>query len=83
MTLPAEREDARVEIGTHALVLASLVVFGFGMTENVIPSASFWRGRMSQKVMAISYFAEIKGVVGCLYQLRLAFKVRELVTFGN
>jgi hypothetical protein len=38
---------------------------------------------MSRKVMAISYFAEIKGVVGCLYQLRLAFKVRELVTFRN
>ena len=83
MTLPLEREAAGVEIGSSRLGSRRLVVSVFRMTENVIPSASFWRGRMSRKVMAISYFAEIKGVVGCLYQLRLAFKVRELVTFRN
>jgi hypothetical protein len=31
--------------------------------------------------MAISYFAEIKGVVGWCYEPRLAFKVRDLVSF--
>ncbi len=31
-----------------------------------------------RKVMNVSYFAETKGVVGCHYRSRLAFKVRDL-----
>jgi hypothetical protein len=31
-----------------------------------------------RKVMNVSYFAETKGVVGCHYGSRLAFKVRDL-----
>ncbi len=83
MTLPPEREDAEVEIGASLAYPAGPLLFGFGLTKNVMGSASLWRNRMSRKVMAISYFAEIKGVVGCVYQLRLAFKVRELVTLRN
>jgi hypothetical protein len=33
--------------------------------------------------MDVSYFAEIKGVVGCHYRARLAFKVRDLKRFLN
>ena len=83
MTLPPEREDAGLEIPPYPTVAAAPAIFAVGMTRNVITSTSLWRNRTSRKVMAISYFAEIKGVVGCVYQLRLAFKVRELVTFRN
>jgi hypothetical protein len=34
--------------------------------------------RVPRKVMDVSYFAETKGVVGCHYRSRLAFKVRDL-----
>jgi len=39
--------------------------------------------KAARKAMAISYFAETKGVVGCHYKCRVAFKVRDLNRFVN
>ena len=83
MTLEVEREDGLTAVGSCRDCWRVPVRFEFVLTKSVSGSASFWRARTARKDMAISHFAEIKGVVGCLYHLRLAFKVRELVTFGN
>jgi hypothetical protein len=38
---------------------------------------------LPRKVMVVRYFAETKGVVGCQYGCRLAFKMRDLMWFLN
>jgi hypothetical protein len=44
---------------------------------------SGWEGfqGLPQKVMVLGYFADTKGVVGCEYVSRLAFKMRDLKRF--
>jgi hypothetical protein len=48
--------------------------------DRFLPKAS--SAALTQKDMIVSYFAEIKGLVGCVYRLRLAFKVRDSWRFS-
>jgi hypothetical protein len=50
-------------------------------TKSVNAMTGFGPKSLPQKVMAISYFAQTKGVVGCQYTHCLAFKVRDLMWF--
>jgi hypothetical protein len=55
-------------------------------TKNVIPLTGLWLVALegcARKVMVVRYFAETKGVVGCLYTCRLVLKVRDLRGMRN
>jgi len=60
-----------------AEILASGSTGDVTATKNVSPPADLWLNLLPRKVMDVSYFAETKGVVGCHYRCRLAFKVRD------
>jgi hypothetical protein len=38
---------------------------------------------LPQKAMVVGYFAETKGLVGCHYEHRLAFKMRDFISGAN
>jgi hypothetical protein len=82
MTFSDEREVATAEFVMGAMRFRSA---GIAVRQNLSfrlqISARSPGSRLPRKVMIVCYFTETKGLVGCEYRCRVAFKVRDLKRF--
>jgi hypothetical protein len=72
MTFRDEREVMAVEIVVETNAVRQNLSFRLQISVRSSDSG------LPRKVMIVCYFTETKGLVGCHYRSRLAFKVRDL-----